>query len=147
MTPQKIVLFGGTGFVGRYIVRLLAKSGAAITVVTRNSESAKFLCPMGAVGQIGIVAQSLQDEDGLERILAGQDAAINLVAILSQAKRGQFQNINVDLPARLGRLAAAVGVPKFIHLSALGARRDHPSAYARSRAAGEEALKDRKSVV
>ncbi|MDI9350059.1 MAG: complex I NDUFA9 subunit family protein [Candidatus Symbiobacter sp.] len=140
MTLQKITLFGGSGFVGRHIIRRLAATGAMITIVTRNSEHAKFLRPMGNVGQIGIVSQSLTDEDGLVRILTEQDAVINLVAILSEAKRGEFQSIHVDWPTRLGRLAKVAGVKKLIHLSALGARRDHPSAYSRSRAAGEEAL-------
>ena len=103
MTPQKITIFGGSGFVGRHIIRRLAKTGAVITVVTRDSETAKFLRPMGNVGQIGIVAQNLTDEDGLRRVMANQDAVINLIAILSEAKRGQFQAIHVDLPARLGR--------------------------------------------
>ena len=140
MTQKKITIFGGSGFVGRHIIRRLAKTGAVITVVTRDSETAKFLRPMGNVGQIGIVALNLTDEDGLRRVMANQDAVINLVAILSEAKRGQFQAIHVDLPARLGRIAASSGVKKFIQLSALGARRDHPAAYSRSRAAGEDAL-------
>ena len=140
MTEQKITIFGGSGFVGRHLIRRLAKTGAVITVVTRNIEHAKFLRPMGNVGQIGLKAVRLDDEAALMQVLQGQDIVINLVATLTEYKRGQFQSLHVDFPARLGRLAKTAKVKKFIQMSALGARRDHPSSYSRSRAAGEVAL-------
>jgi NADH dehydrogenase len=138
---QQVVLFGGTGFIGRHIVRRLARSGATIRIPTRDPEKALILKPMGDVGQIVPFVCSVHDDATVSQALAGADTAINLLGILYEKGRNTFQSVHVETAARLARLAREQGVKNFIHLSALGASVDSPSAYARSKAAGEQAVR------
>jgi uncharacterized protein YbjT (DUF2867 family) len=141
MRYRRVAVIGASGFIGRYIVKRLAARGSVIAAVVRNVDSAKFLQPMGDVGQIARLGANLLDEARLAAAIAGADAVINLAGILSESGRQRFDAIHHQGPGRLGALAAAAGVKRVVHVSALGADPAAPSAYSRSKAAGEQALR------
>jgi uncharacterized protein YbjT (DUF2867 family) len=142
MKTQKIIVFGGTGFIGRYVIQRLAKAGATVVVPTRNIERAKTLRPLGEVGQITPVAFALQNDRQLSEHLRGADAVINLLGILFESGRqAQFDFIQHRWPEKLAKHANAAGVKKFVHISAMGADAKSPSAYARTKALGEGAVR------
>lgn len=134
------VVFGGTGFVGRQIVRELAQRGARIKVATRVPEHAYFLKPSGAVGQIVPVACRYSDPASIAQVMQGAEVVVNCVGILfERGKRRTFKAVHADLPGVLGAAAAKAGVKRFVHLSALGIELSS-SKYAASKLAGEQAL-------
>jgi uncharacterized protein YbjT (DUF2867 family) len=141
MGYHRVAVLGASGFIGRYVVKRLAARGAIIAAVVRDVESAKFLQPMGDVGQIARLGANLLDEVRLAAAIAGADAVINLVGILHESGSQRFDAIHHRGPGRLGALAAAAGVRHLVHVSALGADPAAPSAYSRSKAAGEQALR------
>jgi uncharacterized protein YbjT (DUF2867 family) len=140
MRYRRVAVIGASGFIGRYVVKRLAARGSVIAAVVRNVDSAKFLSPMGDVGQIARLGANLLDEARLAAAIAGADAVINLAGILSESGSQRFDAIHHRGPALLGALATAEGVKRVVHVSALGADTAAPSAYARSKAAGEQAL-------
>jgi uncharacterized protein YbjT (DUF2867 family) len=142
MTNERIAVLGGSGFIGRHIVRRLAERGRRIAVGCRNAEAAKFLKPMGEVGQIAPLNVAMDDADLLPAFLAGNEGLINCVGILQEAGRQTFELVHHVGPARLARLARDAGIERFVHLSALGADSRSTSAYARTKAAGEQAVRD-----
>ncbi len=140
MTAGTVTVFGGSGFVGRYIVRRLAEDGWVIRVAVRNPDRAAFLKPAGDVGQIAPVACNLRDQASVERALAGADAAINLVGILFESGRQTFAAVQYEGAKRAAEAAAAAGITDYLHMSALGADANGEAEYARSKAAAEEAV-------
>ena len=142
MRNSRAAVLGGSGFIGRYIVSRLAERGALIAVGCRRAEEAKFLKPMGGVGQIATVNVGLGDADLLPAFLAGNEAVVNCVGILRESRRQTFELVHHTGPARLARLAREAGVGRLIHISAIGADSRSPSAYARTKAAGERAVSD-----
>ncbi len=141
MRNRLLTIFGGTGFIGRHVVRRLAEQGARLRVVSRNPPCAGHLQPMGRVGQIVVEAADLRDERTLTTLLTGTSAVINLIGILYETRRQRFTEIHGELPGRIARAAAAAGVERLVHLSAIGADPEATSAYARSKAAGEAAVR------
>ncbi len=146
---MKVVVFGGSGFIGSHLVAQLAEEGARVTVPTRRAENAKHLIFLPGVE---VVEEDVGKADPavLRRLLAGADAAINLVGVL-HSKRGtpygpEFKLAHVDLPRKFVAACAAAGVPRYLHMSALGADRDGPSMYQRSKADGEMAARAEESV-
>ena len=142
MKQHRVAILGGAGFIGRYIVKRLAARGERVAVGCRNAESAKFLRPMGDVGQVGLVNVSIHDEALLRAFVANADTVVNLVGILYESGRQRFESVHHVGPARLARLAREAGAERFVHISAIGADPRSPSAYARTKAAGEEAVRD-----
>lgn len=140
MERKVVTVFGGSGFVGRHLVRRLAARGAVVRVAVRDTESAMFLKPMGFPGQIVPVAADLGRDADVRTAVAGADAVVNLVGILYESRRGAFQAVHRDAAGRVARAAAEAGVGRMVHMSALGARRDSTAAYARSKAEGEQAV-------
>jgi len=140
MGYRRVAVIGASGFIGRYVVKRLAARGAVIAAIVRNVEAAKFLSPMGDVGQIARLSANLLDEPHLAAAIAGADAVVNLVGILHESGSQRFDAIHHRGPARLGALATAAGVKHLVHISALGADPAAPSAYGRSKAEGEQAL-------
>jgi uncharacterized protein YbjT (DUF2867 family) len=139
---RRVTVFGGSGFIGRYVVRRLAAEGWVVRVAVRDPVAAAFLKPTGNVGQVVPMRVDLTAEDAvLEAAIAGADAVINLVGILYERGRRTFQAIHADVPARLARIAAASGATRFVQISAIGADRNAPSAYARSQAEGEAGIR------
>jgi uncharacterized protein YbjT (DUF2867 family) len=135
-----VAVIGGSGFVGRATVERLARAGKQIVVLCRNSERAKYLKPMGNVGQITLVAGNALDKTVLETVIKSADAVINLVGILAEGGGQKFEALQAGLPGRIGALAAAHDVKAVVHISAIGADANSPSQYAQSKAAGEANL-------
>lgn len=140
MAPRRVTVFGGSGFVGRYVVERLADRGDVVTVAVRDPEHAKFLLPLGNVGQIARVRCPLRSDDAVAAVLENADAAVNLIGIRLERGRQTFQAVHVDGAARIGRAAAAAGVRRLVHVSAIGASLQAPSHYGRSKADGEFAI-------
>ena len=142
MQYQRVLIVGGTGFIGRYVVKRLAARGTVIAVVSRNADAAGFLRPLGDVGQIALINAGLGNERRLRALLEeGMDAVICCAGVLYSRGRQTFAEVHHEGPARLARLATASGVKRFVHVSALGADAASPSAYGRSKAAGEAAVR------
>jgi uncharacterized protein YbjT (DUF2867 family) len=135
---RRVTVFGGSGFIGRYVVRRLAAEGWVVRVAVRDAVAAAFLKTSGNVGQVVPMRADVTSDDAiLEAAIAGTDAVINLVGILHESGRQSFQAVQADAPARLARIAAKAGVARFVQMSALGADAGSASVYARSKAAGE----------
>jgi uncharacterized protein YbjT (DUF2867 family) len=141
MRSKVVTVFGGSGFVGRYVVQRLAELGATIRVPTRHPERALFLKPMGAVGQIILAPWDASAAGEVERTLAGAQAAVNLIGILHERRPGEFDRLQGGVPAEIGAAAAKLGLERVVHVSAIGAEAGSPVAYARTKAAGEDGLR------
>jgi len=141
MAAGLVTVFGGSGFIGRYVVQRLAQQGWTVRVAVRRPDRCLFLKTMGVVGQVTPVAADLRSERAVSAAVAGADAVINLVGILYERGSRNFQTIHVDGAERAARLARAAGAKVFVQMSALGAGDDAPADYARSKAAGEAAVR------
>lgn len=135
--PQFVTVFGGSGFVGRHIVRALAKTGIRIRVAVRRPNEALFLKTAGRAGQIEIVQANIRDEKSCKTAIQGADVVINAVGILSESGSQRFMSLQAEGAGRLAKLAHKLKAKKFIHLSAIGADADSASIYAQSKAHGE----------
>jgi uncharacterized protein YbjT (DUF2867 family) len=142
MRSRRTAVLGGSGFIGRYVVKRLAARGEVVPVGCRNAEEAKFLRPMGDVGQVEPLNVEIDDEALLAAFLAGSGAVVNCVGILREHGPQSFDRLHHTGPARLARCARDAGVERFVHISAIGADPRSASAYARTKAAGEAALRD-----
>ncbi len=137
----QVTVFGGGGFVGRHAVRALAKAGYRIRVAVRRPHLAPEVKVMGDVGQIEVVQANLRNPASVAAAVAGSDAVINLVGILYAAGRQTFSSVQAEGAATVAKAAAAAGVKRLVHVSAIGADAGSPSAYARSKAEGEAAVR------
>ncbi|NPD66430.1 complex I NDUFA9 subunit family protein [Lichenicola cladoniae] len=140
-TRSVATVFGGSGFLGRYIVRRLAADGHVVRVAARHTASANALRMMGRVGQVVPMFASLADEASVARALEGTDIVVNLVGILAEARRGDFRRVHEEGAGRIARLAAVAGTTRLVQMSAIGADPDSPSAYGKSKAGGEAAVR------
>lgn len=142
MTTRSVAtVFGGSGFIGRYVVKRLAAQGHIVRVAVRDTEAAAFLRPMGSVGQIVPLHTAITDAAGVARAVEGARFVVNLVGILAEYLPGNFQRAHGEGPGIIGAAATAAGVARVVHVSAIGADAASPSLYARSKAAGEVALR------
>jgi NADH dehydrogenase len=138
MRIGQVTIIGGSGFVGRHIARLLATRGVRLVIPTRNRERAKpglIVLPTADV-----VTADVHAPGQLEMLVRGSDAVINLVGVLHERRRGEFERVHVELPARIVEACRKAGVPRLLHMSALGADAQGPSAYLRSKGKGEAAV-------
>jgi uncharacterized protein YbjT (DUF2867 family) len=142
MRNRRSAVLGGSGFIGRYVVQRLAARGDVIPVGCRHAEQARFLMTLGNVGQIAAVNVAIDDEELLPAFLAGSAAVVNCVGILHESGSQTFERTHHLGPARLARFAREAGVERLVHISAIGAEPRSTSAYARSKAAGEAAMRD-----
>jgi NADH dehydrogenase len=142
MAAKLAVVFGGSGFIGRNVVRELAKRGWRVRVAVRRPHHALFLRPMGAVGQVQLVQANLRDRRSTAEALKGADAVVNLVGILFQQGPQSFSAVQSEGAAMLADLARDEGVKTFVHLSAIGASKESESLYARSKGEGEAAVRE-----
>lgn len=135
--PKVVTIFGGSGFVGRHVVRRLARLGCVVRVAVRRPSRAQFLKPMGDVGQIAPIRCDVTDDADVAEAVAGADAVINLVGILYEKGKIGFQAVHADAADRVARAAAKAGVARYVHMSALGAEEGAAAKYAASKAEGE----------
>jgi uncharacterized protein YbjT (DUF2867 family) len=142
MRYRRTAVLGGSGFIGRYVVKRLAARGDVVAVGCRNAEEAKFLRPMGEVGQVEPLNVAIGDEVLLRAFLAGNNGLVNSVGILRESRSQTFERVHHTGPALLARFAREAGVERFVHISAIGADPRSSSAYARTKAAGEQAVRD-----
>ena len=133
---KRILILGGTGFVGRHICTRLSQAGWSAIVPSRSPAAARHLA---GLPRVDVVPGDVHDEATLIRLLAGADAVVNLVAIL-HGSEAAFEQVHVELPKKLARACAAAGVRRLVQVSALGAALDGPSMYQRSKARGEAVL-------
>lgn len=141
MHRDVVTVFGGSGFLGRHVVRRLCQEGAIVRVAVRDPERALFLKPLGDVGQIVPWAADVTDATTVEHALAGAGAAANLVGILFERGRRTFARVHAEGAGNIARAAAAAGVRRLVHVSALGADANSDSGYARSKAEGESRVR------
>ena len=135
-----VVVFGGSGFVGRHIVRRLAKDGFKLRAVMRRPNEALFLKTAGRTGQIELVQGNIRDAASVRAALEGASAVVNAVGILYETGPQKFDAVQSAGAARLATLAAEQGIDRFVQISAIGADAGSASAYARSKAEGEAAI-------
>jgi uncharacterized protein YbjT (DUF2867 family) len=135
-----VTVFGGGGFLGRHVVRALAKDGWLVRVAVRRPDLAFHLQPSGNVGQITAVQANLRYPDSLAAALRNADAAVNLVGILREQGRQTFDATHREGAANVAAAVRDAGIEHFVHMSALGADSNSVSAYGRSKAAGETAV-------
>ncbi len=132
-----VTVFGGAGFLGRYVVRALARRGARVRVACRRPDDALRCKPMGDVGQIVPVPANIRDDASVAAAVAGSDVVINLVGILYESGRQTFEAVHREGAARIARAAKAAGVSRLVQVSAIGADPQARSEYARTKGAGE----------
>jgi NADH dehydrogenase len=141
MSKPLVTVFGGSGFLGRHVVRALAKAGWRIRVAVRRPNSAYFLVPMGVVGQIQPFRCNVRDADQVAAALAGADAAVNLAGILYQKGAQSFNAIHVEAAETVARAAAEAHVKTLVHVSAIGADAESKCRYNATKGEGEAAVR------
>jgi uncharacterized protein YbjT (DUF2867 family) len=147
MKDMTVVVFGGSGFIGSHLVARLSGQGLRVIVPTRRAERAKHLI---FLPRVEVVETDIHNDANLRALVAGKDAAINLVGVL-HSRHGtpygsDFKRAHVELPRRIVAACAAQHVPRYLHMSALGAAADGPSMYLRSKADGEVAARAEPAV-
>ena len=135
-----VTVFGGSGFVGRYIVRRLAKEGWRVRVAVRDPNLAGFVKPYGVVGQVEPLFCNIRDDASVRAVTQGADVVVNCVGVLDERGRNTFAAVQAEGAGRIARIAAEQGVARMVHISAIGASVRSASAYAKTKAAGEAAV-------
>ena len=141
-TRSVATVFGGSGFIGRYIVKRLAHKGFVVRVAVRDTERALFLKPMGAVGQAVPLHASLANQATVHRAVEGADLVVNTVGILAEQRSGDFQLIQAEGAGLVSRLSTGAGVARLVHISAIGANPNAASRYAASKGVGEALVRE-----
>lgn len=132
-----VTIYGGSGFVGRYIARRMAKEGWRVRVAVRRPNEAMFVRPYGVVGQVEPVLCNIRDDASVRAALLGADAVVNCVGILAETGKNRFNTVQAEGAERIAALAARNGVARMVHVSAIGADTDASSDYAASKGDGE----------
>ncbi len=135
-----VTIYGGSGFVGRYIARRMALAGWRVRVAVRRPNEALFVKPYGTVGQVEPVFCNIRDDKSVELAMRGADAVVNCAGILNERGQNNFDTLHQGGAERVAKLATKLGVPKLVHFSAIGADENGESDYAKSKAAGEAAI-------
>jgi len=134
---ELVVLFGGGGFLGRYVAQELLRSGARVRIAERDPLDTFFLKPLAALGQAQSIRADITRPESVARAVVGADAVINLVGAL----KGKFHDLHVAGAANVASASAAAGVKRLVHISAIGADAQAQSAYARTKGEGEQAVR------
>ena len=135
-----VTIYGGSGFVGRYIARRLAKEGWRIRVAVRRTNEAMHVKPYGAVGQVEPVFCNIRDDNSVRAVMQGADAVVNCVGTFDRKGKSNFDAVQNEGAERIARLAAEEGVQRMVQISAIGADVDSDSIYAQTKARGEAAV-------
>ncbi len=135
-----VTIYGGSGFVGRYIAQRMARAGWRVRVAVRRPNEALYVKPYGTVGQVEPVFCNIRDDASVRAVMHGADAVVNCVGILNAVGKQTFSAVQAEGAARIARIAAELGVGHLVQLSAIGADAASSSAYARTKAAGEAAV-------
>ena len=141
MSDKVVTIFGGSGFLGRHIVRRLAHEGYRIKVAVRHPSDGYLLQPAGKVGQIAILKCDIKKDAEVAAAVARADAVVNLVGILKSGGGQTFDDIHDEGATRIAKAAAQAKVKRLVHISAIGADAESKSEYARTKAAGEEGVR------
>ena len=136
-----VTIFGGSGFVGRYIARRMAKEGWRVRVACRRPNEALFVRPYGVPGQVEPLACNIRDDASVRSMIRGADAVVNCVGVFNGIGANTFDAVQAEGAGRIARLAAAEGVGALVHVSAIGADAGADSDYARTKGAGEAAVR------
>jgi uncharacterized protein YbjT (DUF2867 family) len=139
-SAKLVTVFGGSGFLGRYVVQALAKRGHRVRVAVRRPDLAGHLQPLGMVGQIKAIQANLRYRWSIDRAVEGADAAVNLVGILADSGRQTFDAVQAFGPRAVGEAARAAGITDVVHVSAIGADKPSTIGYLRSKGEGEAGL-------
>jgi len=134
---QLVTIYGGSGFVGRYIARRMAKLGWRVRVAVRRPNEAMFVKPYGVVGQVEPVFCNIRDDASVRAVMAGADVVVNCVGTFDAGGRNNFGAVQDEGAARIARIAAEQGIARMVHISAIGADADSDSVYSQTKAAGE----------
>jgi uncharacterized protein YbjT (DUF2867 family) len=137
---QLVTVFGGSGFLGRHVVRALARRGYRVRAAVRRPDLAGFLQPLGIVGQVTAVQANLRYPDSVAAAVRGADAVVNLVGILQESGRQSFSGVQAQGARAVAQACAQLGIERLVQVSALGADAESTSLYARSKAEGEAAV-------
>lgn len=141
-TDRLVTVFGGSGFVGRHIVRALAREGWRVRVAVRRPDLAWFLRPLGGVGQVEPVQANLRYSDSIKAALVGASAVVNAVGITSQSGRQNYEAVHVFGAAEVARAAKSAGIGALVHVSGIGADAASRNAYIASKGQGEAAVRE-----
>ncbi|MBC7143623.1 MAG: complex I NDUFA9 subunit family protein [Rhodobacteraceae bacterium] len=136
-----VTIYGGSGFLGRYIARRMAKEGWRVRVAVRRPNEALFVKPYGAVGQVEPILCNIRDDASVRAAMTGADAVVNCVGTFDKRGRNNFDAVQAEGAGRIARIAAETGVARMVHVSAIGADAESDSDYARTKAEGEAAVK------
>ena len=137
---KMVTIYGGSGFVGRYIARRMANKGWRVRVAVRRPNEAMFVKPYGVVGQVEPILCNIRDDASVAAAMQGADAVVNCVGVLNELGKNEFDAVQTEGAERVARLAAQHGVARMVHLSAIGADAEADSDYARTKAEGEAAV-------
>ncbi|UWQ62576.1 complex I NDUFA9 subunit family protein [Leisingera caerulea] len=135
-----VTIYGGSGFVGRYIARRMAKEGWRVRVAVRRPNEAMHVKPYGVPGQVEPVFCNVRDDMSVAAVMQGADAVVNCVGVLNELGKNTFGAVHAEGAGRIARIAAQEGVASLVQISAIGADADADSAYSRTKAAGEAAV-------
>ena len=137
-----VTIYGGSGFVGRYIARRMAKEGWRVRVAVRRPNEAMHVKPYGVPGQVEPVFCNIRDDASVAAVMQGADAVVNCVGVLNELGKNTFDAVQSEGAGRIARIAAEQGVGQMVHISAIGADADSDSDYAQTKAAGEAAVQE-----
>lgn len=134
---KMVTIYGGSGFVGRYIARRMANAGWRVRVAVRRPNEAMFVKPYGVVGQVEPILCNIRDDASVAAAMRGADAVVNCVGVLNELGKNAFDAVQADGAERIARLAADQKIARMVHISAIGADAESDSAYSRTKAQGE----------
>ncbi len=139
---KMVTIYGGSGFVGRYVAQRMAREGWRVRVAVRRPNEATFVRTYGVVGQVEPVFCNIRNDDSVRLVMKGSDAVVNCVGILAENGKNNFDAVQHQGAARVARIASEEGVARLVQISAIGADAESESEYARSKALGERAVSE-----
>ena len=139
-TAPIVTIFGGSGFIGRYVAQRMARRGWRVRVAVRRPNEAMFVQTYGEVGQVMPIQANIRNDESVRQALSGAEAVVNCVGILYEEPKQGFDAVQAEGAGRVARIAAEEGVKRLVQISAIGADPDSDSDYARTKAAGEKAV-------